>query len=164
MMETNQKIEQAKWLLERGLGWIAAADAKVGVVMALDAGMIGGLAAAFTASEARSHTGWCYFMVFSALGCLVIAMFCSAMAAIPRLAGPPESMIYFGKVAERNGSDFVEAFTKLTDENFLSDLTTQIHRNAQIAQDKHRWVRKSLIWSFLSVAPCVISMALLVKK
>jgi hypothetical protein len=42
-------------------------------------------------------------------------------------------------------------------------LTTQIHRNAQIATAKHWWVRKSLIWSFLAAIPWIVAIGLLVK-
>src|ERR1700749_2679852 len=51
MNDDKQRIEAAKWLFERTLGWIATADAKVGVAIALDTAMLGGLAAAFAGSD-----------------------------------------------------------------------------------------------------------------
>lgn len=163
MTDDKQRIEIAKWLFERTLGWIATADIKVGVAMALDTAMVGGLAAAFSASEPNSRTAWCYLAVLVAAGCIVIAMSCSAMAAIPRMLGPVNSMIFFARIAERPVADYVEQFAKTGEKDFLSDLTTQIHRNAQIAAAKHWWVRKSLVWSFLAAVPWIAAIALLIK-
>jgi len=162
-MEDKQRIETAKWLFERTLGWIAAADIKVAVAMALDTAMLGGLAAAFGASDPGSRTAWCYLFLLMAVGGMVIAMFCAAMAAIPRMLGPVKSMIYFARIVERTEADFVDQFAKIAEEDFLVDLNTQIHRNAQIAATKHAWVRKSLIWSFFAAAPWLAAIGLLVK-
>lgn len=49
-------------MLERNLAWIATADVKVGVIVAIDTGMLGGLCAAFSASNAKMQTS---------LGCVV---------------------------------------------------------------------------------------------
>lgn len=162
-MDDKQRIETAKWLFERTLGWIATADIKVGVAMALDTAMLGGLAAAFGASDPGSRTAWCYLFVLMAVGGMVIAMFCAAMAAIPRMLGPVNSMIFFARIGARTEVDYVDQFAKTGEKDFLSDLTTQIHRNAQIATAKHWWVRKSLIWSFFAAIPWIAAIGLLVK-
>lgn len=54
-------------------------------------------------------------------------------------------------------------FAKMTEKDFLADLATQIHRNAQIANAQHVWVRKSLIWSFLAAILWIAAIGLLVK-
>jgi hypothetical protein len=41
MTDDGERIEAAKWLFERTLGWIATADVKVGVALALDTAMLG---------------------------------------------------------------------------------------------------------------------------
>jgi hypothetical protein len=161
--DDKQRIEFAKWLLERMLGWIATADVKVGVAMALDTAMLGGLATAFGTSDPALRTAWCYLAIVGACGGMIVAMFCASMAAVPRMLGPVNSMIFFGRVKEKNAADYVDQFVKLSEKDILEDLATQIHRNAQIATDKHFWVRKSLIWSFLAAIPWIIAIALLVK-
>lgn len=163
MTDERQRIEQAKWLFERTLGWIATADVKVGVAVAIDTAMLGGIAAAFTASDPHSRSAWCYVALISATGGLVVAVFCAAMAAIPRILGPVSSLIYFGRISERSAADYIEAFATLSEEAFLKDLTTQIHRNAQIATEKHVWVRMSILWSFLAGIPWLAAIALLVR-
>jgi hypothetical protein len=163
MINDRERIESAKWLFERTLGWIATADVKVGVAIALDTAMLGGLAAAFAGSDYHIRTGWCYFFVAAATAGMGFAMFCAGMAALPRMQGPVKSMIFFGRVAEIDADTYVDEFSKMTEMDLLADLAMQIHRNSEIARDKHHWVRKSLFWSFLSTGAWLIAIAMLVK-
>lgn len=163
MTDDKARIDAAKWLFERNLGWIATADVKVAVAIALDTAMLGGLAAAFAGSDYHLRTAWTYFFVLVATGGMSLALFCAGMAALPRMRGPLKSMIFFGRVAEKDADIYVEEFSKLTEKEFLADLAMQIHRNSEIACDKHYWVRKSLMWSFLSSGVWGVAIALLVK-
>lgn len=164
MTSDQERLEAAKWIFERTLGWIATADVKVGVAVAIDTAMVGGLAAAVSASDAQSRTAWTYLAIICATGGLVLAIVCAAMAAIPRMRGPVKSMIFFGRISEKSECDYVADFQKLTDVDLLIDLATQIHRNSQIATDKHIWVRRSLLWSFFSIGPWIAAVAQLVKS
>jgi hypothetical protein len=163
MTDLPKRIELAKWLFERTLGWIATADVKVGVAIAIDTAMFGGLAAAFGASDASTRSTWAYLALFSATLGLSVAIFCASMAAMPRMLGPVSSNIFFARIAEKPVHEFNDTFSRLDDSAFLSDLTTQIHRNAEIATAKHAWVRKSLTWSFLAAVPWAGAIAFLVK-
>jgi hypothetical protein len=163
MTDDKQRVEIAKWLFERTLGWIATSDVKVGVAMALDTAMLGGLAAAFSASEPHLRSAWCYLATLIAAGGMVVAMFCAGMAAIPRMLGPVNSMIFFARIAAKKEDDYVDEFAKMSEKEFLADLTTQIHRNSQIANVKHVWVRKALVWSFLAAIPWIAAIGMLVR-
>jgi hypothetical protein len=111
----EKRIKAAQWLFERTLGWIATADVKVGVALALDTVMLGGLAAAFAGSDVHLRTTWCYFFVLGATAGMAFAMFCAGMAAIPRMRGPVKSMIFFGRVMEKNVDTYVDEFSKMTE-------------------------------------------------
>lgn len=163
MTDLKRPTDNAKWLFERTLGWIATADVKVGVAVAIDTAMLGGLAAAFGASDPSARTAWTYLTTLTAAGGLVVAAFCASMAAIPRMLGPISSNIYFGRIAEKSESQYADDFKKLSEEEFLHDLTVQVHRNSQIATAKHAWVRKGLVWSFLAAIPWIFAISLLVK-
>jgi hypothetical protein len=163
MTSDKERLEFAKWLFERTLGWIAAADVKVGVALTLDIAMLGGLAAAFGTSEPTTRGSWCYLWILVACVCMAVAMFCAAMAAVPRMLGPVKSKIFFTRIADFSGADYVSKFVATSEAEFLADLTLQIHRNAQIANDKHWWVRKSLLWSFAAAVPLLAAIAMLVK-
>lgn len=163
MTDDKQRIDFAKWQLERTLHWITTADAKVGVAMALVTAMFGGLATAFAASDAVDRTAWGYLAALSAGGTMVMAVFCAGMAAIPRTRGPLQSLIFFARIQEHSIDDYVDKVAQLTEKQLLDDLARQIHRNAEIAFDKHSWVRKSLLWSFWGAIPWASAIALLVK-
>ena len=157
----NKRMLTAQWVFERNLAWIAAAEVKVGVVIALDVAMLGGLAVAYRSATMR--TTWAYFCVTVAVTVLLIALGCAAAVVLPRLAGPRNSLLYFGRIAGTSCADYVEAFSKATDQALLADWAEQIHRNAQIANMKHGWVRRAVLWSFLAAVPWAASIGLLVK-
>lgn len=163
MTDMPERIEHAKWLFERTLGWIATADVKVAVAISIDTAMFGGLAAAYAASDISTRNTWAYLALISACLGLVVAVVCASMAAIPRMLGPVSSNIFFARIAAKPAHEFNEAFLRMDESAFLVDLTTQIHRNAEIATTKHAWVRKSLTWSFLAAIPWAGAIALLVK-
>lgn len=56
MNTAMESLQTAQWVLERNLGWIAAAETKVGVVVAIDTAMLGGLGAAFSGAETAART------------------------------------------------------------------------------------------------------------
>jgi hypothetical protein len=164
MTDDKQRTEHAKWVLERTLGWIATADVKVGVAMALDTAMFAGLAASYGVSDSSTRTVWAFMAITVACGSLIAAVFCAAMSALPRINGPISSNIYFGRIAEKSLEEYNETFSRLDEGTFLVDLTSQIHRNAEIAAAKHAWVRKSLVWSYLAALPWATSILLMVKR
>lgn len=163
MTDDKERVDAAKWIFERTIGWIATADVKIGAAIAIDTAMLGGLAAAFAGSDYQLRTAWIYFFVCTAAAGMIFALFCAGFALFPRMAGPTKSMVFFGKIAEMDEDTYADRFMNLTHKDLLADLSAQIHRNSQIACDKHRWVRKSLLWSFLSAAVMVVAIALLVK-
>jgi hypothetical protein len=159
MQETKERIATAQWVLERQLSWIAAAEIKVGVVVTLDIAMLGGLATAF--NSVASKTCWIYLFSGSAGVLSAIALLCAACSVLPRLDGPRKSLLFFGRIREMPRADYIDLFAKTPDSDILADWTEQIHRNSEIAFIKHMWVRKAMIWSFLSIAPWLIAVSLM---
>jgi hypothetical protein len=161
-MNDTDRIEHARWILERNIGWIAQAEVKVAVIISLDAAMLTALAAAYTSAASKTVET----IALSVLCGLVFlgAFVCSFMVVKPRIGGPDSSFIFFGKVVKRDRVIFTDDFAKVSASGFLSDLTDQIHRNAEIACEKHGWVRSAVMWSFAAGAFWVPSIALLVKS
>lgn len=58
MTDDKERIDAAKWIFERTLGWIAAANVKIGAAIVIDTAMLGGLAAAFAGSDYHLRTAW----------------------------------------------------------------------------------------------------------
>lgn len=164
MSSEVERLKIAQWVLERNLAWITAAEVKVGVIVAIDTAMLGGLGVAFSSVSGAVRTHWDWLFTITAAVCLGLGLFCAAMAVLPRLTGPARSLLFFGRVGRRTDIEYIEDFKKVTDEDLLEDWTAQIHRNAQIACDKFAWVRKSMWWSFLSVLPWFSAILLLLQK
>ncbi len=162
-MTEQERLEAAQWVLERHLAWIAAAEVKVGVLIAIGTALLGGLAAAFGASDAAARVAWTYLFTLTAAGCAILGIFCAAMAVIPRTIGPKESLLFFGCVAELDSQNFTDRFRTATYDELLTDWTSQIHRNAQIACKKYDWVKKSMYWSLIAAIPWIAAIGLLVK-
>lgn len=80
---------------------------------------------------------------------------------------PPKNRVktlkFFARIQEYSIEDYVNKVERLTEKQLPDDLARQIHRNAQIASDKHSWVRKSLLWSFWGAIPWALAIVMLVK-
>jgi hypothetical protein len=150
-------------VFERHLAWIAAAEVKVGVIVAIQTAMLGGLAAAFSVSDPAARTAWSYLATLSAAGLGVLSIFCAAMVLMPRTSGPERSLLFFAKVSSFSPEEYFENFLKSSPEELLRDWTAQIHRNAEIAMDKYFWVRRSIGWAFFSAAPWTLAVGMLVR-
>jgi len=86
------------------------------------------------------------------------------MVLSPRLKdGPKESLIFFGAIASIPRADYVMKLETVSEQDILKDIAAQIHRNAEIAQKKHEYVKKCLFWSLFSVIPWISTVGLLVK-
>lgn len=159
-MNDTERLNHARWTLERQLTWIAAADAKVGVVVTLHVAMLGGLGAAYTAAAAKSS--WVNGMATAYAILALISLICAAMALWPRTDGPKNSMIYFGCVVKGRCEDYVNDFINQGDDFFLVDLAEQVHRNAQIAAKKISFVSTAMKVAFSGSLFWAVAVALLV--
>lgn len=156
MTNAQERFKAAQWILERQIGWIASADVKVGVVVAIQTAMAGMLAAAFSAATHRSE--WAIISTVAAFVCTVGAFVCAAQALRPRTGGPERSLIFFGRICSIQLPDYVNSMQTATDDEMLEDCAAQVHRNAEIACEKYGWVTGAMIWSFLGAIPWVIAL------
>lgn len=159
MKDEQERFRVAQWVLERQIGWIATADVKVGVVVAIQTAMAGGLAAAL--GFAPQKTEWAIIFTAAAFVCSIGAFACAGRGLLPRTDGPDKSLIFFGRICSEARSDYISKFRGAADSELLDDCAAQIHRNAEIAGEKHLWVKNAVIWSFLSAPPWVLAIILL---
>lgn len=156
---TKDRLVEARWIFERQLAWISAAEVKVGVVITIQVAMLAGLGAAFAAAATKST--WAFGSTIACVLLAAVAIFCAAMAVKPRTSGPASSLLFFGKVRALSEPDFTNRFKKATDDDLLADYSAQIHRNAEIASAKHDWVGKAVMVSFMSAIPWLSAIGLL---
>jgi hypothetical protein len=164
MSAQMERLQTAQWVLERNLAWIAAAEVKVGVVVAIDTAMLGGLGAAFSSADVKMHTHWVVLFTLAAAILLAAGLISAAMAVLPRVTGPAKSLLFFARIGPCADVDYINNFKAASHDDLLDDWTVQIHRNAQIACDKFRWVRLGMLWSFIAILPWFAAIVTLVQK
>lgn len=164
MNSDHERLLVAQWIFERTLSWIAAAEVKVAVIVTVNTALLGGLGAAYTSLGTTKPTSWAMVWVTIAGISAAVGLFCAAMPVVPRLDGPKRSLLYFGRITKLNPIEYIEALKAASSASLLDDWGAQIHRNAEIAQIKHRWVRNSLCWSFFAMIPWGCGIVTLLHK
>lgn len=164
MIDDKERLKIAQWVLERNLAWISAAEVKVGVIVAINTAMLGGVGAAFSSSDVVTRTAWAYVWTVGSALALASSLFCAAMTVLPRVNGPLKSLVFFGRISKLDQAEYVAKFRVATDEKLLEDTLAQVHRNAEIACAKFSWVQVSIRWSFLSILPWFLAIITLLKR
>lgn len=163
MSTKDERLDLARWILERNLAWIAAAEVKVGVIITLDIAMLGALAAALSTAAPGNLSLMLFLLIIFAFVALAAAVLCCAMSVLPRVSGPESSLLFFVRIAERTAEEYKTHFHATTPDALLDDCLAQIHRNAEIACEKFKYVRRGMVWSFLAVIPWLGTLTLLVR-
>lgn len=150
-MLPDEKIDLLDRTLNRILGAISSADAKVAQLFAISTGMLG-FEATIIAKIKLFFWYDCVLIVISALP-LLFCIFSLFMVLYPRLSGPSTSVLYFNKIAAVDGDCYKNRIDGLKDGDLFDDYTRQCHRNAEIARDKFNWLRKANISLFIATIP-----------
>lgn len=137
--------------LDRLLDSIRAVDAKTSAVLAIDAAMIAALVALTAQSGGQGlwSAGW----VATGSALLVASVVMVALATVPQLTGPTDSLIFFGGIASRTRADFAATSISRGQSGYLDDLTSQCHRNSEIALSKYRRIRYATLALIIGVWP-----------
>jgi hypothetical protein len=106
MDNNKERIVTAQWILERNLAWIAAAEVKVGVVVAMDTAMLGALGASYSSVDKAAHTAWALVVTSIALFALGAGLFSAAMAVLPRVTGPSTGQPRFIEMQKSPATNF----------------------------------------------------------
>lgn len=148
-----EKIDFLKWVLERNINFISTADSKTGYLITINMAMLAGLAAAYTLSDKTQYT--IVFLIFSipTLILSTLSIYCAAISVWPRTSGPNDSLIFFASISNLNPTEYLQKINGARLDDLINDLSRQIHRNAEIAKEKYKWVRKSVIYCFTSSIP-----------
>ena len=165
MSVDTEKLQDARWALEKNLGWIAASDAKAGFMAAALTAMLATLAIAFN-EHGSPRSDWA--ILCTATACLLLggSVILVALSVLPQLKGPEHptmSYFFFGDVSKESCADFVARFLHAGSSSMLEDCLVQVHRNAQIAKRKFDLVRGALLAAFLGVLPWMAAIGALSK-
>lgn len=103
--------------------------------------------------------------ILSSISVILIALsiIFSSIACFPRTKGPKSSNIFFNGIAGREAGQYKNIMCEISEDEYLDDLCSQCHRNAQIAKSKIEWVQKALASLLISVIPWIITVYLLYR-
>lgn len=155
----EEKISRSEIELQRLLDWVQASESRIALVLPLSTAMVGAIAVL-----APSATKWTVLgAVFTSIAIilLLLSIAFSALSAFPRTSGPKGSLIFFGGITTRDLIQYRDALKSRTSDDYLDDLISQCHRNAQIAERKFSWAQRSMASLFLAALPWLISLSIL---
>lgn len=149
------KIKYLEKELELLLGWIRAADGRISLVLPLSSAMLGVIAT--LASEVKIWTIWPAIISSFCVFFLILSVAFTAIASFPRTSGPKASMIFFQGIVERGVEKYRRDVGEFSENEYIDDLISQCHINAQIANTKFLWVKRGLGCLFISSLPWFLS-------
>lgn len=165
-IQSPERSNTLPWQIDvqaRVLDWvldsIRAADSKSSVLLAIDAALLGSTIAAVASSGGPPPFEWATALLGIAF--FGLGLFAIGIALLPRTEGPGGSLLYFGEVASRPLAEYVQLMRTMTQDNYLTDLALQCHRNSEIASAKFRWLSVASWLILLGVIPWSATLALL---
>jgi pycsar effector protein len=162
MAELSEQLDVAERALTRNIAWVAAADAKVPPIFAIDAAMLAVMAAMLPPSSA-----WYVPTAIAAaitVVLLLVSIGCLALASFPRLSGPKDSIIFFGTAINRDEKSYVDRLREGISEALVLDVSRQAYRNAEIAAEKYRVMKWAQVTMFCAAIPWLVAITLLYNE
>jgi hypothetical protein len=157
-MNADKAVQAGKDQLNLVLSFFARVESKSSVLLAIDTGMLGFLAA--NAPPLREST---LFMVIAAIMALVLLSASIVMlyrGAFPQLTGGHGSLVYFREIAARTEHKFVEEFKAQSEEHYADELLRQAWRNSEILRAKFDCLKHAFTLMALAILPWLITVAL----
>jgi hypothetical protein len=157
-MPQEQKTGAAKDVLTLVLSFFSRVDAKASVVLAVDTGMLGYLAAHL--SPLNSMRWWDILAPALALVLLTISYWHLYKGAFPNLEGGDRSLVYFREIAKRTENKFIDEFVAQQESDYAKDLLGQAWRNSVILKEKFNHLKLSFSFMAAAIFPWAITLIL----
>jgi hypothetical protein len=156
--DLDNKIIQAEDSLARNLDWIGRHDSRIAFTAGILLAMLGVLASASASVVAWT---WYTYLSFSVTaGSLFLGIIFIYFSQYPKTESRNSSLIYFGTVAGLKCDEFKKRFKETNREDYLDDLLSQVHINAEILQKKFGHLKLSLCFLAIAVLPWLFSIYL----
>lgn len=139
------------------LSFFPRVDAKSSVVLAVDTGMVGYLAAHLPGID--SMHWWEFMAPALTIALLAWSFWHLYRGAFPQLKGGEGSLVYFREIAGRTEAKFVDEFTAQQESAYVKDVLGQAWRNSQILKAKFDDLRHSFTLMAIAVLPWTVSLA-----
>lgn len=156
--DLDSKIQQAETSLQRKLNWIGRHDTRIAFVAGFSIAMLGVLA---RASASIVVWDWCLYLVFSLAALLLfISLALVYLSQYPKTESRNSSLNFFGTIAALKLDEFKKRFKERTNEEYLDDLLSQIHINAEILNKKFSYLKSSLVVLAIALIPWLVALYL----
>jgi len=141
-MNLDNKIERAENNLQRNLDWVGRHDTRIAFATGISLAMLGILT---NASASIVTWTWNIYAVFGLTAFLLfISLTLVYFSQYPKTESRNASLIFFDTVSALKCDDFKKKFKEMSDEDYLEDLLSQVHINAEILSKKFNYLKVSL--------------------
>jgi hypothetical protein len=157
-VDDGKLISASKDELQLVLSFFPRVESKFSVILAIDTGMIG-----FLAANAPPFSMFSKCMVVSAAATVLLLAASIAMlyrGSFPSLSGGESSLVYFREIAKRREHRFVEEFSTQSERNYANDLLGQVWRNSQILRAKYDCLKLAFTFMALAIPVWIVTLAL----
>ena len=158
-LELTERVRIQERTLDRQVEWVRSADSKVPILLGMSTTMLGVLSALVPKLSILTCLQFAWF--WTGVSTLLVVHVCCACVLLPRTKYFEDSLVYFVTIAGRTRSQYVNDEQSRSEWEYLRDLLSQSHRNAEIACIKYKWVRRGFRWLSVSLIPWCISVYLL---
>lgn len=148
------RVEAAKFQLTLVLSLFPRVDTRASVLLGVNLGML-----AFLVSNLPGVPQLRWDLLYPAVPTLMLigySLYQLFRCAFPQLQGGSSSLIFFGELAKRRESEYIDAFLEQSVPAYVKDLTAQAWRNAVILTLKYRHLKRAFVSMSLAV-PCWVA-------
>jgi hypothetical protein len=157
-VENDKLIGASKDELQLILSFFPRVESKFSVILAIDTGMIG-----FLAANAPPFSAFSKWMLLSSGATILLLAASIAMlyrGSFPNLKGGESSLVYFREIGKRREHRFVEEFAAQNEKQYGHDLLGQVWRNSQILSIKFDCLKLAFTSLALAIPAWIVTLAL----
>jgi hypothetical protein len=161
-MKEDHLASVSKDQLNLVLSFFPRVDAKSSVVLAVNTGMVGYLAAHLPSPITLAP----WELIPPSISFLLSALSYWHLykGAFPKLEGGNLSLVYFQEIAKRTEAKFIDEFVKQSEQEYAKDLLGQAWRNAEILKQKFSHLKWAFVFLAWSVLPWAIALGVFAMR
>ncbi|KPK21461.1 MAG: hypothetical protein AMJ70_07030 [Dehalococcoidia bacterium SG8_51_3] len=156
--DIKYRAQVAEKNLDRIIEWVSRCDYKSSIILGIDTGMLGAMAA-----FAMPFPDLSLFIIITAF--ITLLTLGTSLAFIitgiyPRTKDPGKSLLYFEAISNCSLDEYKQRFIEIATDEYVSDLLEQCHRNSEILSQKFHRLKLAFLFLIISVLPWSMSIYL----
>lgn len=172
-METQQKIDQSRFLINRFDHYNDSINNKGTFYLSINTFILGGLCIGYSSycqkiKQSGELYPWIIGIAVVLLVCCLASIFCTVIAITPYLKDnhvndDQSSLIYFGGISKYSCNTFTDKFAAQTEPAILTDCSRQAHSLAKGLTNKFKWFVRANWFLLAEYVLVIITIFLLFK-